>query len=143
MQYFEHEVPIHPSSMTRWQKRVGVAGAEQILKVIIKAGLKLKALKAFMLKRINVDTNVQEKEVRFPTDARFYDRARQRLVDAAKKQDIDIRQNYNRKAKQLLAQQSRYAHASQMKRAKKCTRKLRTFLGRVIRDIERKCPQSD
>ncbi len=37
-----------------------------------------------MLKRINVDTTAQEKEVRFPTDARLYDLARQRLVDAAK-----------------------------------------------------------
>ena len=27
------------------------------------------------------------------------------------KPDIDLRQNYNRSAKQLLAQQSRYAHA--------------------------------
>jgi IS5 family transposase len=143
MQYFEHKVPIHPSSMCRWRKRIGDAGAEQLLQETIETGLKLKAVKAFMLKRINVDTTVQEKEVRFPTDARLYDRARQRLVDTAKNQDIDLRQNYNRKAKQLLAQQSRYAHARQMKRAKKCTRKLRTYLGRVIRDIERKCPYPD
>ena len=34
--------------------------------------------------------------------------------------------------------QSRYSHARQMKRAKKCTNKLKTYLGRVIRDIERK-----
>jgi len=143
MKYFEHKMPIHPSSMCRWRKRIGDAGAEQLLQETIEAGLKLKAVKAFMLKRINVDTTVQEKEVRFPTDARLYDRARQRLVDAAKKRGIDIRQNYNRKAKQLLAQQSRYSHARQMKRAKKCTRKLRTYLGRVTRDIERKCLQPD
>jgi IS5 family transposase len=30
-----------------------------------------------------------------------------------------------------------------MKRAKKCTRTLRTYLGRVIRDIERNCPEPD
>ena len=143
MQYFEHKMPIHPSSMYRWRKRVGDAGAEQLLKETIESGLKLKAVKAYMLKRVNVDTTVQEKEVRFPTDARLYDRARQRLVDQAKKQGIALRQNYNRKSKQLIAQQSRYAHARQMKRAKKCTRKLRTYLGRVIRDIERKCPEPD
>lgn len=143
MQYFQHRVPIHPSSMCRWRKRIGDAGAEQLLQETIEAGLKLKAVKAFMLKRINVDTTVQEKEVRFPTDARLYDRARQRLVDAAKKRDINIRQNYNRKSKQLIAQQSRYAHARQMKRAKKCTRKLKTYLGRVIRDIGRKCSEPD
>ena len=32
----------------------------------IEAGLKLKAVKPLMLKRVNVDTTVQEKEVRFP-----------------------------------------------------------------------------
>ena len=143
MKWFEHKLPIHPSSMSRWRKRIGDAGAEQLLKETIEAGLKLKAIKAFQLKRVNVDTTVQEKEIRFPTDARLYDRARQRLVDAAKKRGIDLRQNYNRKSKQILAQQSRYAHARQMKRAKKCTRTLRTYLGRVIRDIERKYPEPD
>ena len=143
MKWFEHKMPIHPSSMSRWRKRVGDAGAEQLLKQTIKAGLKLKAVKAHQLKRINVDTTVQEKEVRFPTDARLYDRARQRLVDESKRRGIELRQNYNRLSKYLLAQQSRYAHAKQIKRAKRCTKKLKTYLGRVIRDIERSCPEPD
>jgi len=143
MKYFEHRVPIDPSSMTRWRKRIGEAGAEELLKETIASGLKLKAVNVHQLKRVNVDTTVQEKEVRFPTDARLYDRARQRLVDYAKERDIDLRQNYNRKSKQMLLHQSRYSHARQMKRAKRCTRKLRTYLGRVIRDIERKYPQPD
>ncbi len=143
MKWFEHELPIDPSSMTRWRKRIGEAGAEELLKETIEAGLKLKAVKAFQLKRVNVDTTVQEKEVRFPTDARLYDRSRERLVKAAKKRDIVLRQNYNRKSKEFLHKQSRYAHARQMKRARKCTRKLKTYLGRVIRDIERKCDTPD
>lgn len=143
MKWFEHEVPIHPSSLSRWRKRIGDAGAEQLLKQTIEAGLKLKAIKPVQLKRVNVDTTVQEKEIRFPTDARLYDRARQRLVRAAKKRGIPLRQNYSRKSKKLLVQQSRYTHAHQMKRAKKCTRTLRTYLGRVIRDIERNCPEPD
>jgi IS5 family transposase len=143
MKYFVHEPPIDPSSMTRWRKRIGEAGAEEMLKETIAAGLKLKAVKSFQLKRVNVDTTVQEKEIRFPTDARSYDRARQRLVDDAKKRRIKLRQNYNRKSKHFLHRQSRYAHAKQMKRARRCTRKLRTYLGRVIRDIERNCPQPD
>jgi transposase, IS5 family len=121
MKYFEHKIPIQPSSMSCWRKRIGDAGAEQLLQETIEAGLKLKAVKAFMLKWINVDTTVQEKEVRFLTDARLYDRARQRLVDAAKTRDIDIRQSYNRKSKHLIAHQSRYAYARQMKRAKRYT----------------------
>ncbi|MGB3222951.1 MAG: IS5 family transposase [Desulforhopalus sp.] len=143
MKHFEHKLPIHPSSMTRWRKRIGEAGAEELLKQTIEAGLKLKAVKATQLKRVNVDTTVQEKDIRFPTDARLYDRARERLVKAAKKRDIDLRQNYNRLSRNLVYKQSRYAHARQMKRAKSCTKKLRTYLGRVIRDIERKCQSPD
>jgi IS5 family transposase len=143
MKWFEHKLPINPSSMTRWRKRIGEAGAEELLTETIKAGLKLKAVKSYQLKRVNVDTTVQEKEIRFPTDARLYDRARQRLVDLAKERRIKLRQNYNRKSKQMLYWQSRYAHARQMNRSKACTRKLRNYLGRVLRDIERNCPEPD
>ena len=30
MRWFEHEMPIHPSSMSRWRKRIGESGATQI-----------------------------------------------------------------------------------------------------------------
>lgn len=110
MKYFEHKFPIHPSSMTRWRKRIGECGAEELLKQTIEAGLKLKAVKATQLKRVNVDTTVQEKDIRFPTDARLYDRARERLVKKAKKMKINLRQNYNRLLRQLVFKQSRYTH---------------------------------
>jgi transposase, IS5 family len=51
---------------------------------------------------------------------------------------IKLRQNYRFKSKQLLAKQARYAHAQQLKRAAKATRQLKTFLGRVLRDVRRK-----
>ena len=143
MKWFEHDVPIDPSSMTRWRKRIGEAGAEGLLRETLEAGLKIKAVKPHQLKRINVDTTVQEKEIRFPTDARLYDRARQRLVEAAKDRGISLRQNYNRKSKHALYMQSRYAHAQQMQRARQCTWKLKTYLGRVIRDIERNYQKPD
>lgn len=70
MKHFEHKLPIHPSSMIRWRKRIGETGAEELLKQTIKAGLKLKAVKVTQLKRVNIDTlyTVQEKDIRFPTD---------------------------------------------------------------------------
>jgi IS5 family transposase len=79
--------------------------------------------------------------VRFPTDARLYDRARERLVKTARNQGLSIKQSYERVGRRLLMAQSRYAHARQMKRARACTRKLRTNLGRVIREIERQQSQ--
>jgi IS5 family transposase len=143
MKCFQHVFSIDTSTMTRWRKRIGEAGSEELLKETIEAGLKLKAVKVSQLALVNVDTTVQEKDIRFPTDARLYDRAREPLVKAANDRSIPLRQNYNRKSKHLLCQQSRYAHARQMKRAKGYTRKLKTCLGRVIRDMERKVSQPD
>lgn len=138
MMFFEHRMPINPSTMSRWRRRISEAGAEELLRETIQAGLRLQLIKPSQLKRVNVDTTVQEKEIRFPTDARLYDRMRQRLVKAAKAEDLTLRQSYVRVGKRLLTQQSRYASARQFRRARRCTNKLRTILGRVTRDMERK-----
>jgi IS5 family transposase len=60
------------------------------------------------------------------------------LVRRVQSLGIKLRQNYRFKSKKLLAKQGRYAHARQMKRSAKMTRQLKTILGRVVRDIERK-----
>jgi IS5 family transposase len=135
--YFQHQVPIDASSMTRWRQRLGEAGAEQMLRVTIETGIKMGAIGPAQLKRINVDTTVQTKAIRFPTDARLYNRCRERLVKLARQQGIVIKQSYQHVGKRLVLDASRYAHARQMKRARAATRKLRTQLGRVMREIER------
>jgi transposase, IS5 family len=140
-QFFQHSLPIDPSSMTRWRKRLGEAGAEQMLRATIEAGMRMKAIGTVELERINVDTTVQTKAIRFPTDARLYHRMRERLVKAARAEGLTIKQSYQRVGKHLLLQSSRYAHARQMNRARACTRKLRTQLGRVLREIERQTQQ--
>jgi len=83
MRYFQHEVPIDPSSMSRWRGRAGEAGMEELLQQTPRAGLKMKEIQPNQLERINVDTTVQEKHVRFLTDSRLYNRAQERLVKAA------------------------------------------------------------
>ena len=136
-QFFQHQMPIEPSSMTRWRKRLGEAGAEQMLRSTIETGIKMGAIRPAQLQRINVDTTVQTKSIRFPTDARLYNRCRERLVKMARQQGIKIKQSYQHTGKKLLLDVSRYAHARQMKRARAAERKLRTNLGRVMREIDR------
>jgi IS5 family transposase len=135
--YFQHRVPVDASSMTRWRQRLGEAGAEQKLRATIVAGIEMRAIRPAQLKRVNVDTTVQTKAVRYPTDARLYRRCRQRLVKMARRQGLVIKQSYQHVGRRLPMQSSRYAHTRQMKRARACTRKLRTQLGRVMREIER------
>jgi IS5 family transposase len=136
--HFEYEFPIDPSLMTKWRNRIKSKGLEKLLAETIKTGLKTNVLKKKSLRKINVDTTVQEKAISFPTDAKLYHRMRERLVDMAHEAGVELRQSYRRKSKQALLMQSRYAHARQMKRAKREVRRLKTWLGRVVRDIERK-----
>ena len=86
---------------------------------------------------------MQEKAVAFPTDARLYTKMLLRLGKLAKRRDISLHQSYVRKAPQLLKQQGRYAHARQYKRARRCTKQLKTLLGRIVCDIGRKSVMVD
>ncbi len=56
----------------------------------------------------------------------------------AKVCEVELRKSYKRLSKQSLIMQGRYRHARQDKRANKQVRKLKTYLGCVTRDIERK-----
>src|SRR5574343_669216 len=136
--YFQHEPPVDPSSMTRWRQRVGEEGVEWLLTETIEAARRSKVVKAKSFEKIIIDTTVMEKAVAYPTDSRLLERARQHLVKLAGTLGITLRQNYNREAPRLAAQIGRYAHAKQYKRMKKAIRTLRTRVGRVQREIERK-----
>jgi len=139
--YFQHQLPIDPSQMTRFRKRIGDTGCEFMLGLTIQTGIVTKTVSVTSLAVVNVDTTVQEKAIAFPTDARLYHKARGALVRTAKRIGIPLRQSYERVSKLALAKNGRYAHARQMQRAKKEQKRLRTYLGRVIRDIERKLPE--
>jgi len=138
MKYFEHRVPVDPSQMTRWRKKVGEAGVEKLLAGTVRAALDMKALRPQSFQKVNVDTTVQEKAIHYPTDARLYYDMREKLVRMAEANGVELRQSYVRLGKGALFQVGRYTHARQMKRAAKKIRKLRTYLGCVARDIERK-----
>jgi IS5 family transposase len=136
-QFFEHEGPIDPSSMTRWRKRLGEAGAEAMLKATIETGVAMKVITSTQASRVNLDITVQTKAIRYPKDARLYDWARERLVVHGRKAGLSIKKSYARVGRHLVRRGGRYAHARQMRRSKACTSNLRTNLGRVIREVER------
>ena len=138
-EFFVHEFPCNPTSLVKWRKRVGAQGMEKLLKETLDCAKRTGQLKDRDFEKVNVDTTVQEKAIAFPTDSRLYHKMRRRLVEEAKKMGIKLRQSYDRVSKTLLRKQWQYSHASQFRRARKQTKKLKTILGRVIRDIERKC----
>lgn len=141
--YFQHEPPIDPSSLTRWRQRIGEEGVEWLLTETIEAARRGKVVKAKSFEKIIIDTTVMEKAVAYPTDSRLLERARQHLVKLADTLGITLRQNYNREAPRLAAQVGRYAHAKQFRRMKATLKSLRTVVGRVWRDIDRKLDRQD
>ena len=74
-EYFQHKMPIHPVTMTKWRNRLGKSGSEKLLIETIKAGLKSKTIKPGSLKKVTVDTTVQEKNIAFPTDSKLLNKA--------------------------------------------------------------------
>jgi IS5 family transposase len=142
-EYMQHDCPIHPTSLVKWRQRVGVERLEILLAETIRLALEFKQVTSQQLRKVTVDTTVQEKAIAFPTDARLYTKMLLRLVNLSRRQGVSLRQSYVRKAPQLLKQQGRYAHARQYKRAGRCTKALHTLLGRVVRDIRRKAAALD
>src|SRR5437660_3976030 len=106
--YFEHELPCHPTSLVKWRHRLGAAGVEKLLTETLSTAKREQALRDSEIKRVNVDTTVQEKAIAFPTDARLYHKTRRALVRAARAADIPLRQTYVRLGQQALARQGRY-----------------------------------
>ena len=141
--HMQHDCPIHPTSMTKWRNRVGAERLEELLKETIDLAVRGKQVSPRDLRRVNVDTTVQEKNVTFPTDSKLLYQAIVKLVAAARSQGIQLRQSYVRVGKRAAVKASRYAHAKQYKRMRKQLRKLRTYVGRLIRDIQRKAATID
>jgi IS5 family transposase len=137
-EFFRHRLVFDRSSLTRWRNRMGEERLQTLLQESLSVATRTKAIKPSELSRVIVDTTVQPKNVMFPTDAKLLNRAREKLVRLAKLTGLDLRQSYERVGKFALIQHQRYAHAKQFKRANRMLKKLRTYLGRVIRDIGRK-----
>ena len=141
MEFFEHRLPLDSSSMTRWRKRVGSKGFEDLLQETLRLAEVSGQLKESDYKRVNVDTTVQEKNITYPTDAKLLCKGIELLVRHCKRSGIELRQTYARVAPKALRESARYAHARQYKKSQAQVKKLRTFLGRVVRDVKRKATE--
>src|SRR5215213_4512333 len=137
-EYFQHQLPCDPSSLTRWRKRLGPDGLETLLAATIQTGLESGAVRPSSLERISVDTTVQPKAITHPTDAKLYLKALLALVRQARRHGLELRQAHTRLAKRAAVQVGRYAHARQMRRMRRELKRLKTYLGRVYRDVARK-----
>ena len=136
-EFFEHEPPTDQTVMSRWRKRAGETGVTDMIAETLASAVRNKVAKAKDFERVNVDTTVQEKNIRFPTDARTLDRARERIVSVGEKLGIGFRRNYVRKGKTMLRKHSGYVKAKRFNRAENVVRAMKQYLRNVVDDAER------
>lgn len=136
--HFQHRLVFDRSSLTRWRKRIGPDDLAALLAETIAVAVKTKAVSQRQLERITVDTTVQTKAVAHPTDSHLILRAIEWLNRAAKRHRVKLRQSFIRLATRARREVGRLLHNRGHKQGLRWVGKMRTWLGRLIRDIKRK-----
>ena len=139
--FLQWKFPVDASSLVRWRKRLGEEGLEKVLSHTLKTAVKTNLAKEKDFEKVIADTTVMNANIAYPTDSRLLNKAREMLVKLAKEEGIYLRQSYARVGERVARKVGKYAHAKQFKRMKKGIKKLKGYLGRVVRDIERKMPE--
>src|SRR5574338_368315 len=139
-EYYEPRLPCDATQIGRFRAAIGEAGVEELLKATIDTAVQAKAVRPAEFERIIVDTTVQEKAIAHPVDARLLEIARAKVVQAAKRVGIALKQTFVKEGKELRRKSGGYAHAKQFKRLRRTVKRQRTILGIVLREIRRKLP---
>ena len=138
MEYYEPRLPCDATQIGRFRRAIGEDGLELLLKSTIETAVEIKAIKPAELERVIVDTTVMEKAIAHPVDSRLLEIARHKIVSAAKRAGIALKQTFAKEGKTLRRKAGGYAHAKQFRRLKRTVKRQRTILGVVMREVQRK-----
>ena len=136
--FFQHALPLDRSSLTRWRRRLGPERLEALLAETVEAARRGGAVEARHLRRVTIDTTVQPKAVTHPTDSKLLHRGIETLARLARKNGVRLRQSYLRVARRARREAAKLLHSGRPRQAERQVRHLRTWLGRLFRDIGRK-----
>lgn len=136
--YYTPNFPCDATQIGRFRTAIGEAGVEELLKATIDTAVQTQAIRPAEFERVIVDTTVQEKAIAHPVDSRLLEIARAKLVQAAKRVGIALKQTFVKEGKELRRKAGGYAHAKQFKRRRRTVKRQRTILGIVLREIGRK-----
>jgi IS5 family transposase len=136
MAHFEHRFPCDPSDFVHFRKRIGEKGIEKIFAYSVSL-----FGKQAQERQVLSDTTVGENNTTFPTDAKLAKRIIDKCNAIAKKENINQRQSYVRKSKQLVRDTFNRKHSKRRKKALKADRKLKIIAGRLLRELYRELPK--
>ena len=141
--FFQHKLPLDRSSMSRWRARLGQEKLEVLLAETLAAACKSKAVDPARFERITVDTTAQTKAVAHPTDSALLLRAIEWMNRFARQNNLVLRQSFIRVATRARREVARLIHGRGHKQALREVRRMRTYAGRLYRDICRKIDGRD
>ncbi|MGD3145646.1 IS5/IS1182 family transposase, partial [Xanthomonas oryzae pv. oryzicola] len=101
MAFYEPRLPCDATQVGRFRAAIGEAGVEELLKATIDTAVSSKAIVPAEFERLIVDTTVQEKATAHPVDWRLMENARHKLVAAAKRAGIALKQTFAKETKTL------------------------------------------
>jgi transposase, IS5 family len=136
--HFQHTLPLDRSSMTRWRKRIGPERLELLLAETLAAAQRAGAAEPKHFGRVSIDTTVQPKAVTHPTDSKLLHRGVEILGRLARRHGIAPRQSYTRVSTHARREVAKLIHRGRHREAERVVRRMRTWLGRLARDIARK-----
>jgi IS5 family transposase len=136
-EFFQNRQPFDPSEFVHFRKRIKESGLEFLLSQTV--GLHPRAKYE---QEVQIDTTVQEKNITFPTDAKLAKKVIDNCLKIAQREGVNLRQSYKRVSKQHLRDAYYGHHPKRKKKAISARKKLRTIGKRLVRELERKLPET-
>lgn len=136
-EYIVKDPEVSEASIRRFRNLIGENGYNEIMKELLRIGIKVGALKKKDLESVIVDTTVQIKNIKHPHDAYLMETAREKIVELCKRLGISLNETYAKSFKKNIIQLWKYSRDSKVKKRWKTLKKLKTLLGRLIRVCER------
>lgn len=134
--FLQWELPMHPTSLTRWRQRIGAQGVEKILQLSVVVALKTNTVTPQELTKTICDTTVMPKAITHPVDAKLIRRSIERIVRAAKAAGFRLKRTYSRVASWTLKEYLRLMHGKKIRKAQKPLGKLKRYLCKLLKELD-------
>ena len=141
-EYLQQDLDVSESTIRRFRNDLGEEGYNEILKELLRIGLKVGALKKKDLESVIIDTTVQIKNIKHPHDVYLMESAREKVVDLCKRMGISLNETYAKTFKYKTIKLWKYKEDSKARQRRKIMISLKVRLGRLIRICQRAIEKS-
>ena len=133
---YQSAPPCHATELVKFRQRIGKEGVNVIFKcsALLHENLAEEPV-------VNIDSTVQEKNITYPTDGKLAIKIINRLNKIAKHHGIKQRRTFTKEVKDLRLKLRHFRHVKKRASARKAVKRLRTIVGILMRELERKCPK--